>query len=201
MLHEHTIYTEVNEQYITLFESYWESYIETLPPLPSILHDEVNQKAAVLNLWIRFSTFTQYKFLKPEKTFSHSFVFQLIQSLYMELPENHIMLRSPKAYDIHFLFAYYLAFEILQFLEEPLRQHQHLSNVVPINYYSLTDEDISPEADFYQLVKMYNVMIFNASSSERTKRMLVKKATASFLTHPLVQSFMHGENYDILSHP
>lgn len=186
LLHEHTIYTEVDEQYITLFESYWDKYVDTLPPLPSILHDDMNQKAAVLNLWIGFSTFIQYKFLKCEKTFSHSFAYQLIQSLYKHLPDNHLLVRSPKAYDIHFLFAYYLAFEILHLLEEPLIQNDDLSAALPINYYSLTDADISPTADFYRLIKLYNVMIFNASSGERINRGIMKKATYALTAHPYV---------------
>lgn len=177
LLIDHTIYTGVKEEHITLFETYWATYNHTLPPLPSLLLNETNQQAAVLNVWLGMSSLLSYRLLKSHKTFSHSFVFQLIQTFHNTLPEEHFMSRPSTSNEVHFLFSYYFAHEVLQLLELLLQDHPHYLHVVPDRYFALSDDDLLPTDAFYKLIKLYNVILFNASSSAQLKRNVLLRAT------------------------
>lgn len=177
MLIDHTIYTGVKEEHIALFETYWATYAEHLQPLPSLLLNDTNQQAAVLNVWLGMSPLLSYRLLKSQKTFSHSFAFQLIQSFHHALPQNHFMSQPSTSNDVRFLFAYYFTKEILELLESFLEDNEQLTHVVPDRYFTLSDEDLLPTDAFYKLIKLYNVVLFNASSSELLKRNILKRTS------------------------
>ena len=178
------IYTAVAKEHIALFDRYWDKYINMLPPLPTLLHDTADQKLAVLNAWLGFSSLLPHKVLKSEKSFTHSFTFQLIQILYSALPEDHIIIQNRQAYEVHFLFAYYTMLEILQELGQPLEHNEQFTNLnIRDGYYRLNDDDLATDSYFYLLMKQYNTIMFYPKSEIRLRTNALKRATKALFAH------------------
>ncbi|MEE1132693.1 MAG: hypothetical protein UHX00_13810 [Caryophanon sp.] len=184
MFNKDVIYLNVTQEQIDLFDSYWEKHIHTLPPLPTLLHDSLDQKIAVLNTWIGFSLLPHHKLLKSDKSFTHSFTFQLIQILYSALPEDHIIIRNPHNDELHFFFAYYVMLEVLHELGEPLEHNAQFTDLnIRDGYYRLNDEDLAADSYFYELMKYYNTLMFYPKSEIRLRTQTLKRATAALSTH------------------
>lgn len=169
MLKKYTIINEVDDKRLDLFNYYWDSYKDQLPALPSKLHRGMDQKAAILNIWLFYSDFQSYKTLKADRTFSHSFVYRLHQKTSSCLLGNSLLLQYPKAYEYQFLYAYYFGIEILTFLEETFNDEPHLQTLLKGHeYYLLTDDVIAPDDDIHKILKHFYIKTFDPTLSCHT---------------------------------
>lgn len=193
MLQNYTIINEVDDNHLDVFNMYWEKYTATLPALPSRLHNGIDQKAAILNIWLVCIDVQSCKTLKLERTFSHSFVYRLQQKIMSCLPSNSPLLQFPKACEYHFLYAYYFGIEILSFLEDSLINEPTIEALVKgTDYYRLTDAELAPYDHIYKIIKHFYIKAFNPNLHCHTYTKMHTKTmnsiAAQFEIHALLKN-------------